>query len=118
MMEFPNSKEGCTGFLGFSGEEVLVSGDVQRDPAGERDASLEAFLASCGDQINTLEVSTRKQRQQEEKSRSASTASAYLLGRLSRRCEERTVVFRSSLDSLDRVRISVSSRRNRFTVSV
>ena len=62
MMESPNSKEGCTGFLGFSGEEVLVSGDVQRDPAGERDASLEAFLASCGDQINALEVSTRKQR--------------------------------------------------------
>jgi hypothetical protein len=45
-MESSHSKEGCTGFLGFSGEEVLAFDDVQRDPAGERDASLGAFLAS------------------------------------------------------------------------
>jgi hypothetical protein len=31
--------------------------------SGERDASLKAFLASFGDQINALEVSTRNQRQ-------------------------------------------------------
>jgi hypothetical protein len=47
---------------------TLASGDVQHDPAGERAALLEAFLASCCDQINTLEVSGRKQRQQEEES--------------------------------------------------
>lgn len=68
-MESPNSKEGYTGFLGFSGEEVLA-GNVQRDPAGERDASLEAFLASCSDQSNASDARPRKQRQQEEKSRS------------------------------------------------
>jgi len=46
--------------LGFSSEERLA-GDVQRDPAGERDASLEAFLASCGDQINESEIHGSKE---------------------------------------------------------
>jgi hypothetical protein len=32
-----------------------------RDPAGERDASLEAFLASCGDQINASEIHGSKE---------------------------------------------------------
>jgi hypothetical protein len=43
-VELPHSKEGCTGFLVFSGEEVLTYGDVQDDPIGEQDASLEFFL--------------------------------------------------------------------------
>lgn len=42
-MESPHSKEGFTGFLGFSGEERLSSGDVQRDPAGERDARAQSL---------------------------------------------------------------------------
>jgi len=46
--------------LGFSSEERLA-GDVQRDPAGERDASLEALLASCGDQINESEIHGSKE---------------------------------------------------------
>ena len=40
---------------------------MQRDLAGERDASLEAFFASCSEQINALEVSTRKQQQQNQR---------------------------------------------------
>jgi hypothetical protein len=46
--------------LGFSGEECLA-GDVQRDLAGERDASLKVFLASCGGQTGESEAHGSKE---------------------------------------------------------
>lgn len=62
--------------LAFSCDEGMTGDvtNVQRDPAGdtygedEREASLEAFLASCSDQIGTSEAQ-RNERQRTEKSR-------------------------------------------------